>query len=119
MTDRIRKIEIRKLTSADHDQVTALAAKVSEHDLLFLARDLTHPKVIEAWMTEIGEGSIHSLAAFLDGKLVGYTALLTDPHSWSSHVGEIRVLVDSSCRGQGVGASLLIKTFQHALSLGC
>ena len=34
-----------------------------EHDLLFLGRDLTHPRVVEAWLGAIGEGWIDSLVA--------------------------------------------------------
>ena len=41
---------------------------------------------------------------------------MRDPHSWSPHVGEIRMVVSPDVRGQGVGRALLQETFNIALN---
>jgi ribosomal protein S18 acetylase RimI-like enzyme len=41
-----------------------------------------------------------------------------DPHSWSPHVGEIRMVVSPDVRGQGVGRALSQETFAIALGAG-
>ena len=62
----------------------AFAERLPEHDLLFLGRDLRHPRVIAAWVEAIGEGSIDSLIAEDDqGRLVGAAALVRDPLGWA------------------------------------
>ena len=53
-----------------------------------------------------------------DGAVLGCGALVRDPLSWSSHVGNIRVVVSRAVRGQGVGRSLSQEVFALALSIG-
>jgi RimJ/RimL family protein N-acetyltransferase len=50
--------------------------------------------------------------------VVGCGTLVRDPHSWSPHVGEIRMVVSLDVRGQGVGRALLQETFAVALGAG-
>ena len=99
---------IRRFRAADRDAMRAFAETLPEHDLLFLGRDLKHPRVIEAWLDAIEEGWIDSLVAEDgDGALLGTCALVRDPLSWSAHVGEVRLLVAAERRGAGLGRDLL------------
>jgi RimJ/RimL family protein N-acetyltransferase len=109
-------IEFRLMSRADEAGVLAFAQRLPTHDLLFLPRNISQPKVLIAWINEIERGAITSLLAIKDGKVVGCGTLVRDPHSWSPHVGEIRMVVSSDVRGQGVGRALSQETF--ALALG-
>ena len=42
-----------------------------EHDLLFLGRDLKHPRVVAAWVEAMTQGYIDGLVAEENGTLVG------------------------------------------------
>src|SRR5205809_6463208 len=95
-------IEFRLMARADEPAVLAFAQKLPTHDLLFLPRNISEPKVMSAWVKEIERGAITSLLAIRDGKVVGCGTLVRDPHSWSPHVGEIRNVVATDVRGQGV-----------------
>jgi L-amino acid N-acyltransferase YncA len=110
--------QIRRFEPADREAMLAFADSLPEHDLLFLGRDLRHPRVIEAWLGAIGEGWIDSLVAIDKGKLVGTAALVRDPLSWSAHVGEIRLLVASDKRGAGLGRDLLEGIYSIAMERG-
>ena len=97
---------IRRFEPADRARVAAFVETLPEHDLLFLGRDLRHPRVIEAWLAEDGDG---------DGRpLVGTAALGRDPLGWSAHVGEVRLLVSPDRRGAGLGRDLLAGVFAIA-----
>src|SRR5260370_10615167 len=109
-------IELRLMSPADEAAVLDFAQKLPTHDLLFLPRNISEPKVLAAWVKEIERGAITSLLAVKDGKVVGCGTLVRDPHSWSPHVGEIRMVVSLDVRGQGVGRALSQETF--ALALG-
>lgn len=100
---------VRRFDPADRDAMGAFARALPEHDLLFLGRDLRHPRVVEAWLGAIAEGWIDSLvAADADtGAVLGTAALVRDPLGWSSHVGEVRLLVAADRRGAGLGRDLL------------
>ena len=110
------EIEFRLMSQADEAAVLDFARKLPVHDLLCLPRDISEPKVLAAWIKEIERGAITSLLAVKAGRVVGCGTLVRDPLSWSPHVGEIRNVVSSDVRGQGVGRALSQETF--ALALG-
>ena len=106
------------MSRVDEPTVLAFAKGLPTHDLLFLPRNISEPRVLSAWINEIERGLITSLLAVKDGKVVGCSALARDPHSWSPHVGEIRMVVSTDARGQGVGRALSQETFALALGAG-
>jgi hypothetical protein len=67
--------QIRRFEPADREAMLAFADSLPEHDLLFLGRDLRHPRVIEAWLGAIEEGWIYSIA--MDRGLTKLTAQMT------------------------------------------
>ena len=112
------EIEFHLMTQADEAAVLAFAKQLPVHDLLFLPRNISEAKVLSAWVKEIERGAITSILALRAGEVVGCGTLVLDPHSWSPHVGEIRMVVSTGVRGQGVGRMLSQETFALALSSG-
>ena len=111
-------IEFRLMSRADEGAVLAFAQKLPTHDLLFLPRNISQAKVLSAWLNEIERGDITSILAVKAGTVVGCGTLVRDPHSWSPHVGEIRMVVSLDVRGKGVGRTLSQEIFALALSAG-
>jgi ribosomal protein S18 acetylase RimI-like enzyme len=111
-------VEFRMMEPADEAAVLAFARTLPTHDLLFLPRNISEPKVLSAWIKEIERGSIISLLAVKSGKVVGCGTIVRDLLSWSPHVGEIRMVVSSDVRGLGVGRALSQETFALALGVG-
>ena len=60
-------IEFRLMSRADEPAVLAFAQKLPTHDLLFLPRNISQPKVLSAWINEIERGQIKSLLAVKGG----------------------------------------------------
>ena len=112
------EIEFRLMTRADEAAVLAFAKALPTHDLLFLPRNISQPKVLSAWISEIEAGDITSLLALKGGAVVGCGTLVKDSRSWSPHVGEIRMVVSLEVRGKGVGRALSQETFALALGSG-
>jgi RimJ/RimL family protein N-acetyltransferase len=112
------EIEFRLMSRADEAAVLAFAQQLPTHDLLFLPRNISQSKVLSAWINEIERGDITSLLAIRQGVVVGCGTLVRDPHSWSPHVGEIRMVVSLEVRGQGVGRALSQETFAIAIGAG-
>jgi RimJ/RimL family protein N-acetyltransferase len=111
-------VELSRLVSGDEADLLDFARALPVHDLLFLSRDIQEPKVISAWLKSIENGEIASVVARKDGQIIGTTAIVTNKHSWSSHVGEIRVLVGKSARDIGLGRLLIQESFLIGLDLG-
>ncbi|MEJ0048935.1 MAG: GNAT family N-acetyltransferase [Rhodospirillales bacterium] len=111
-------VELRLMTAADEARVLAFAQRLPTHDLLFLPRDITQPKVLAAWVRAIEGGSMTTLLACQGEAVVGCAAIFRDPHSWSPHVGELRVVTLPSVRGSGVGRALIQHCFALMLQTG-
>ena len=111
-------VDIGAMTPDDAPALGAFVATLPPHDLLFLRRDLSHPKVIAAWMDAIRDGRIASLVARAGGAIVACSAIVMEELSWSRHVGELRVLVGPELRGKGLGRELIQQSFAQALELG-
>jgi N-acetylglutamate synthase-like GNAT family acetyltransferase len=118
VTTEAGDIELRMMSAADEAAVLEFAQQLPPHDLLFLPRNISEPKVLAAWIKEIERGSITSLLVVKSGRVVGCGAIVRDPLSWSPHVGEIRNVVSPQVRGQGVGRALSQEIFALALSIG-
>jgi RimJ/RimL family protein N-acetyltransferase len=118
VTTEAGEIEFRLMSRSDEQAVLDFARALPVHDLLFLPRDISEPKVLTAWIAEIERGAITSLLAVKGRHVVGCGTLVRDPHSWSPHVGEIRMVVSKEVRGQGVGRALSQETFALALGAG-
>lgn len=111
-------LQLARLQPQDAPALAAFAAALPPHDLLFLRRDISHPKVVAAWMQASAEGRLHSLTVREGDALVGCSAIVVDELSWSRHVGELRVLVAPAWRGRGLGRVLIQQCFAQALALG-
>ena len=112
------EVEIARMTGADRAAMVSFVAALPAHDLLFVPRDLGHPKVVDAWMRSLDAGEVVSLVARHRQAMVGCTAIFVDELSWSKHVGELRVLVAPDWRGRGLGRALIQECFAQALELG-
>lgn len=106
-------MEIRQLAERDRVAVERFLQRVPEGDRTFFREDVTDPDVVAAW---VRPGSGRSLA--IDGdSVLGYVAVVP-LQGWSSHVGEVRVIVDPAHRGRGIGRALVRHAVVEALSLG-
>jgi RimJ/RimL family protein N-acetyltransferase len=122
--------ELRYMRPGDEAAVLAFARGLPPHDLLFLPRDISHPKVLAAWMNEIERGALTTLLALRgapvaagedaagDPEVVGCATIARDPLSWSPHVAELRVVVAVEARGKGLGRALSADAGELAVASG-
>lgn len=111
-------VTFRLMTPTDGPAVLAFARRLPVHDLLFLRRDITHPKVIGAWVRDLDSGQLITLLAWRDATVVGCATIVRDPLSWSAHVAELRIVISEEMRGRGLGSLLAQEAFAYALTSG-
>ena len=108
-------LSLQKMSAADEGKVLAFAQSLPVHDLLYLMRDISNPKVVSAWVRAIEKSIMSTVLAYDGEELVGCAALYQDPYSWSPHWGELRVLVSPSMRQKGLGRILIQECFLMAV----
>jgi L-amino acid N-acyltransferase YncA len=105
-------MEIRELQPGDRDAVERFVERVPEGDRTFFKEDVEAPGVLDAWTRP---GTARAVAVE-DGEVIGYVAVVP-LHGWSSHVGEVRVIVDPDRRGRGIGRALARRAVLDAVEL--
>jgi ribosomal protein S18 acetylase RimI-like enzyme len=106
-------MEIRRIEPADRAALEGFLDGIPDADRTFLKEDVADPEVVAAWARP---GDARSIA--LDGgEVLGYVAVIP-LHGWSSHIGEVRIVVAPAHRGRGVGRALARHAVVEALGLG-
>jgi ribosomal protein S18 acetylase RimI-like enzyme len=105
--------EVREVRSEDEPAVERFLARIPEGDRTFFKEDVTDPDVIAFWGRRGGVTNV----ALDGGEVVGYGAVIP-LQGWSSHVGEVRVIVDPGHRRQGVGRALGRQAVLSGVGLG-
>jgi ribosomal protein S18 acetylase RimI-like enzyme len=107
--------DIRPLERADVADVVAFFDRVPEGDQTFFKEPVDGAATVESWLAETR--SIRLLARDLDGAVIGYVAVIRGV-GWSSHVGELRLVVEPDRRGEGVGRKLARAGLAAAVEAG-
>ena len=95
-----------------------LARALPEEDLLFLPMDITRPEVVSNWAALV-EASVRFTVLAMDGDaLAGYGSLHRQETQWTRHLGEIRIIVGTPCRGTGLGGLLAREILEVARDAG-
>jgi L-amino acid N-acyltransferase YncA len=107
-------MEVRRIEAADRPAVERFLDAIPDADRTFLKEDVGDPEVVAAW---VRPGEARSIAVRDNGEVAGYVAVIP-LHGWSSHVGELRLVVAPDERGKGVGRTLARHAVLEALELG-
>jgi L-amino acid N-acyltransferase YncA len=106
-------MDIREIEAGDQAAVDQFLSRIPKGDRTFFKENVDDPAIRAAWFRP---GSARLVAA--DGEVViGYVAVVPLP-DWSSHVGEVSVIVDPAHRGRGIGRALARRAVIEALKLG-
>jgi L-amino acid N-acyltransferase YncA len=106
-------MEIRHVQPEDEQALRRFFARIPEGDRTFFKEDVDDPAVVAKWTAP---GEARSIA--VEGDAVVGSVAVVRLHGWSSHVGEVRVIVDPDRRGRGIGRALARAAILDALELG-
>jgi ribosomal protein S18 acetylase RimI-like enzyme len=106
-------MEIRPLESQDRDALEDFLRRMPEGDRTFFKEPAEDQAVVDSWVQD----PLGRWLALDRGAVLGYVAVVP-LHGWSSHVGEIRLIVDPEHRGEGVGTALARHAIIEALRTG-
>jgi ribosomal protein S18 acetylase RimI-like enzyme len=105
-------MEFRPIEAHDAPALTRFFARIPDADRTFLKEDVDDPAVVAAWAQP---GAARTIAVKA-GEVLGSVAVVP-LHGWSSHVGEVRLVVDPAHRGRGLGRALARHAVHDAMEL--
>jgi RimJ/RimL family protein N-acetyltransferase len=106
-------MDIRPLKPDHEAALERFLERIPDGDRTFFKEDVDDLEVLATWSRRRGARSL----AFEGDDVVGYVGLFP-LQGWSSHVGEVRVVVDLEHRGRGIGRALARHAVREALALG-
>ncbi len=95
---------IEALEPGHLDALQRFLEELPEGDVTFIKEDLSDPACAASWVR--GEGRARRWAAVDADREVLGVVFLAPLTGWSSHVGDLRLVVASAARGAGVGRAL-------------
>ena len=108
-------MRVRPPEAGDGERLKGFFRRLPARDRNFFKEDVADPGTVDSWLSdEVG----HRALAFDDSdQVVGYSAVIPSP-GWSSHVGEIRLVVDPGQRRKGIGRALARWAVLEAARMG-
>jgi ribosomal protein S18 acetylase RimI-like enzyme len=106
-------MEIRPIEAGDSEALSGFFERIPESDRTFLKEDVGDPRVLADWVKPDAGRTI----AVEDDQVLGALAVVPLV-GWSSHVGEVRLVVDPDHRGQGIGRRLARQAVLDAVDMG-
>jgi ribosomal protein S18 acetylase RimI-like enzyme len=105
-------MEIRPIEADDSPALSRFFEHIPERDRTFFKEDVGDPRVRDDWV----QPGIGRTIAVEDGEIVGALAVVPLV-GWSSHVGEVRLVVDPDHRGRGIGRRLARQAVLDAVDM--
>ena len=112
------EFQVGLMDRGDRDAILTFATALPHDDLLYLRNDITDPHGVDSWIAEIDRGRTVTVLARDGDQILGEASLLYGAADWTRHRGDIRLIVSSQARGQGLGHFLAEEIFVIAEILG-
>jgi RimJ/RimL family protein N-acetyltransferase len=109
---------LRLMTPADRDALLSMARSLPQDDLLFLRMDITQPRAVDEWVTNVQSGRAITVVAEIGGQIAAEATIHVNDVLWTRHVGEIRIIVAPQYRRLHLGRCLAEEVFAIAKNIG-
>lgn len=110
------KVTLRPMVREDEEGLKEYFGALSEMERLYLRNDVMNPEIIRFWVENLDYDNVLPILAIDEaGRIVGNGTLHFNKHSWSRHVGNIRLSVSSEFRRRGLAWILAGEAFHNAL----
>jgi len=112
------RVIVRPLEEGDKVRLLRFFQQVPEEERYYLKENVTSPEVIHDWAANIDFDRVIPIVALIDDQIVADATLHRSRSMARRHIGELRIVVDPSCRGAGLGTRLIRELLDIAAELG-
>ncbi len=107
-------METRPFTPDDVAALEAFLDRIPKGESTFFKEDITADGIVRQWAADT---AARRTLAWDGDQVIGYTAVIPGV-GWSSHVGDVRLVVDPERRRSGIGHQLARRALIDALRAG-
>jgi L-amino acid N-acyltransferase YncA len=111
-------VTIRPMVPEDAARLYEFFCRLPREDRLFLRDDVSLREVVDAWADELDYEKVLPIVAEVDDTIVADATLHRRKFGWTSHVGKVRLVVDTDYRGKGLGTLMLEALIETAKKAG-
>jgi L-amino acid N-acyltransferase YncA len=111
-------VVLRPLEPGDKVSLLQFFERVPEEERHYLKENVTAPEVVHGWTAKIDFDRVVPIVALAGDEIVADATLHRSRAVARRHVGELRLVVDPSHRGVGLGRRLLRELLDIAAELG-
>lgn len=117
-----KQVELRPMRPDDRDRLYAFFRSLSERERRYFKHDVTQREVITNWCANLDYDRVLPILALIrDGdheRVVADGTLHTERHGWSTHVGEMRMVISRKYRKRGLDRIMLRELYDRAVARG-
>jgi RimJ/RimL family protein N-acetyltransferase len=100
------EILLKILEESDATALLKFFQQLPLTDRLPLKHDVANEAVINGWVTNLDVSRVIPILAYHGENIIGDATLHMNPFGWSTHVGEIRIVIGEAYRKKGLGLLL-------------
>ena len=109
---------IRPLEKSDEAMLTQFYREIPESDRWFMRYDVLDPRIIHKWIEGIDTGTVYSVIALSEGRIVGHASLHLRGHGCTRHIGRIRIMIVPEYRHLRLGTWMLLDIIKLDMDTG-
>jgi RimJ/RimL family protein N-acetyltransferase len=112
------EILLRPMVKSDREALGNFFSCLPSSVLQYVRNDVTNPKVLDQWFSQLNYDRVFPLLAFKEDKVVANASLHRVSHGWRKHLGTIRIVVDPEFHGKGLGTLMINELVDLAMEFG-
>lgn len=109
---------IRPLEQADEPALNRFFKEIPGADRWYMRYDVLDPTVIHKWIEGIDSGTVFSIIALHEERIVAHASLHMRGYGSTQHVGRLRIMVLPEFRRKRLGTWMLLDLIQLAMDKG-
>jgi len=117
-----KQVQLRPMRPDDRDRLFAFLRDLPSKDRRFFKHDVSQREVITNWCSNLDYDRVLPVLAVVRENeheiVVGDGTLHMERHGWSTHVAEMRMVIDRKYRKKGLGRILLRELYDRAIARG-
>jgi GNAT superfamily N-acetyltransferase len=112
------EVILRPMTRKDRQAVGDFFGQLTPSVLQYARNDVTDPKVLDQWFDQLNYDRVFPLLAFKGDKVVANASLHRVGYGWRKHLGTLRIIVEPSFHGKGLGTLMINELVDLAHEFG-